>query len=167
MREQIETYIASYGKLIFSLCYAMTRDYFDAEDLAQDTFVSAYRHLDAFDGENAKAWLTRIAANKCRDYLKSAERRSIPAGDETLGSFAASGGSPEETLTEHACSEQLFSLCTRLKEPYKTAAIRHFTQGESVSELALREGLNAKTMYTRIDRARQMLRELWREETHA
>lgn len=167
MQEQIEAYIASYGKLIFSLCYAMTRDYFDAEDLAQDTFVSAYRHLDEFDGENAKAWLTRIAANKCRDYLKSAQRRSIAAGEETLAVFADPRGSPEDAITERACSEQLIRLCRQLREPYQSAAIRHFAQGESVSELARREGLNTKTMYTRIDRAKQMLRRLWREETHA
>ena len=36
----------SYQKLVFSICYKMTADYFAAEDLAQETFLSAYEHSD-------------------------------------------------------------------------------------------------------------------------
>ena len=47
----------------------MTADYFAAEDLAQETFLSAYEHFRNFDGSNPKAWLCRIATNKCIDYI--------------------------------------------------------------------------------------------------
>ena len=40
----------TYQNLIFSICYKMTGNYFDAEDLTQDTFLAAYKSLDTFDG---------------------------------------------------------------------------------------------------------------------
>jgi RNA polymerase sigma-70 factor (ECF subfamily) len=167
MREQIEGYIREYGRLIFSLCYSMTGDYFDAEDLAQDTFLSAYRNLSRFDGQNAKAWLTRIAANKCRDYLKSARRKSVAPDEETLAACPDPRAGPEETVTDRFAEEELYRLCQKLGEPYKTAAIRHFMRGESIPELASETGENPKTIHTRIYRARQMLKTLWEEENHA
>lgn len=73
--ETLERLIRQYQNLIYSICYRLTGDYFDAEDLAQDTFLSAYKNLDHFDGANERAWLCRIATNKCIDYLKRAGRR--------------------------------------------------------------------------------------------
>lgn len=75
-----------YGNLVYSICYRITNDYFDAQDLTQETFLSAYRHLDAFDGANPKAWLCRIASNKGLDYFyremtitEIAEAEQIPS----------------------------------------------------------------------------------------
>ena len=71
-----EYLLITYQDLIFTLCYRMTKDYFSSEDLTQDTFLSAYQNLSKFDRKQEKAWLCRIATNKCLDYLKKAERRT-------------------------------------------------------------------------------------------
>ena len=71
-----------YGNLVFSICLKTTGDYFASEDLAQETFIAAYKAYDSFDGSNEKAWICRIAGNKSIDYLRSAERRSVPTADE-------------------------------------------------------------------------------------
>ena len=70
--------VDTYQNLVFSVCYKVTRDYFAAEDLAQETFLSAYKNLDGFEGGNEKAWLCRIATNKSIDYLRGAGRRAVP-----------------------------------------------------------------------------------------
>ena len=49
---QLERWMTEYQNLIYSICYRLTGDYFDSEDLAQDTFLSAYRHYKDFDGQN-------------------------------------------------------------------------------------------------------------------
>ena len=54
---------------------------FDAEDLTQDVFLSAYKNLSRFDGTYEKAWLSKIAIRKCLDHLKAAGRRTIPTED--------------------------------------------------------------------------------------
>ena len=94
-KQKIEKMIESYGKLVFSICYKMTSDYFAAEDLTQETFLSVYGNLDAFGGENEKAWICKIASNKCLDYLKKAERRSIPTEKEYFLEMAKKEASTE------------------------------------------------------------------------
>ena len=61
--------IKEYQNLVFSICLKLTNDYFVAEDLTQETFLTAYQHLSEFDGKAEKAWLCRIASNKCIDYI--------------------------------------------------------------------------------------------------
>ena len=63
-----------YRNLVFSICLKMTGDYFAAEDLAQETFISAYKNLDSFNGAEGKAWLCRIASNKCIDWHRASAR---------------------------------------------------------------------------------------------
>ena len=60
--------VKQYERLIITICLSFTKNYFDAEDLTQQTFLSAYQNYESFDGNNIKAWLTTIVANKCRDY---------------------------------------------------------------------------------------------------
>ena len=60
--------VKQYERLIITICLSFTKNYFDAEDLAQQTFLAAYQNYESFDGNNIKAWLTTIAANKCKDY---------------------------------------------------------------------------------------------------
>ena len=83
-----------YKNLVFSVCLKMTGDYFTAEDITQDTFISAYEHLSEFTGGSEKAWLCRIASNKCIDYLKAAERRTLPVAGDELPEDGDSGEGP-------------------------------------------------------------------------
>ena len=92
--------IDSYQHLIFSICYKMTADYFASEDLTQDTYLAAYGHLKDFDGRHEKAWLCRIATNKCLDYLQSAGRRSIPTEDVGMDETHYDNQTPESALLE-------------------------------------------------------------------
>ncbi len=153
-----------YSGLIFTICYSMTRDHFEAEDLAQETFISAYRNLDNFDGAHAKAWLATIAANKCRDHLKNAARRTTPADAGTFENLPTKEAQPEETVLKVDAERRMRVLCQRLKEPYKSAAEKYFCENKSTAEIATEIGKNLKTVQTQLYRARTMLRDLWKEE---
>lgn len=152
-----------YGRLIFTICYSMTHDYFEAEDLAQETFLAAAQHLDRFEGANPKPWLTTIAANKCRDYLKSAARRISPSEDSVLESLGHAP-SPEHEVENRSVEERLYQLCTALKEPYRESAIRYFCKQQSAAEISESLNVNLKTVQTRLYRARTMLKSKWKEE---
>ena len=95
---QLEKAMEQYEKLIFSICYRMLGDYFDAQDMTQETFLTYYRVLDRFDGQNEKAFLTKIATNKCLDILKSKRRKEMPAEDDILESNVGTVSSIEETF---------------------------------------------------------------------
>ena len=84
----------------------MTSDYFASEDLTQDTFLSAYKHLSEFDGKYEKAWICRIATNKCLDYLQSAGRRSIPMADVGMEEVRGPDGAGNRTMSQGLREEQ-------------------------------------------------------------
>ena len=80
--EYLEYLIHTYQNLIFSICLKSVGNPFDAEDLTQDVFLSAYKNLSRFDGTYEKAWLSKIAVRKCLDHLKAAGRRTIPTEED-------------------------------------------------------------------------------------
>lgn len=157
--ERLTQMIEKYQHLIFSVCVKMTQDYFAAEDLAQDTFLAAFRHLDRFDGTNEKAWLCRIASNKCIDYMKQAERRSVPSTEEMLDMRSSGDGEPEKAYLEKDAYHELQIRCGSLSPPYDRIAVMYFMEGKKAAEIAGLTGKNIKTVQTQIYRARAMLRE--------
>lgn len=162
--EYYEYLIDTYQNLIYSICFKLVRDYFDAEDLAQETFLSAYKHLPSFDRLNDKAWLCRIATNKCFDYLKRAERKSIPTEDDYFYDQKCRGPSPEENVLEQELKTQLFERCNNLKTPYKEIALDYFYKELTPSQIADTTGKNIKTVQTQIYRAKAMLQKKYKKE---
>jgi len=67
-------------------CYRMLGTISDAEDLVQETLLSAWRSLNGFRGNaSVRTWLYRIATNRCLNALRDAERRPLPAASASSG----------------------------------------------------------------------------------
>ena len=77
-RERLTLLMREHGNAIFRMCCLHLRDIQLAEDATQETFLKAYRHLDSFRGAcSEKTWLTGIAINVCRDFLRTAWLRRV------------------------------------------------------------------------------------------
>ena len=161
--EQLSYWLDTYQNLIFSICYKMTGNYFDAEDLTQDTFLSAYRNIARFDGRNEKAWLARIATNKCLDYKRKSAAGEIPTEDEFFAARqdTSSDGSSEDVCLQTIVMEGLLQCCNSLKPPYDEIANRFFYKEQSVAQIAQELDRNEKTVQTQVYRARAMLKKLY------
>jgi len=131
---------------------------FDAEDIVQEIFLSAYKKLSDFDRTYEKAWLCKITANKCLDFLKRAGRRSIPTEEAYFKELPGEDFLPEESYLDREAKQRVYTLCENLKSPYKEVAIQHFCQELSVREIAANTGKNVKTIQTQIYRAKAMLK---------
>lgn len=166
-QEHFSELIDSYQNLVFSVCCKMTGDYFAAEDLTQETFLSAFQSIGTFTGGSEKAWLCRIASNKCIDYLKSASRRVLPSETDSLDQNADIKASPEEHVLEKEVKNQLLHNCSCLKPPYDTIAKLYFYEEKKAEEIAQMQDKNVKTIQTQIYRARAMLRKLYEKERTA
>ncbi len=160
--QEWEALIAQYEKLVYAVCLSFVKNPFDAEDLAQDTFLSAFRHYAGFDGANPKAWLTRIAANKCRDFLKAAARKTTP-DEDTLALAPAPGPTPEDHIIRADGESRVRILCESLADPYKEVAVTYFCEGEKLSVMAAQTGTPLKTLQTRLYRAKKILKTRWKE----
>lgn len=68
--------------------------------------------------------------------------------------------SPEDAYLQNDSDHQIRSLCDQLRSPYREVAAAHFCDELSVTEIARREGKNAKTIQTQLYRARAMLKQL-------
>jgi len=114
--------------------------------------------------ENVKAWLTAIAANKCRDFLKSPARRVGELADDRFLTLRDSSPTPEEDALGKSADRNVYDLCQALGEPYRTVATQYFCDGVGLSEMACATGQNIKTLQTRLYRSKKLLRDMWKEK---
>jgi len=132
--------------------------------LTQDTFLSAYKNLSTFDKTNEKAWLSKIASNKCLDYLKSPRKRNIPTNEEFFLTQEHPASSPEAITLENESKKQLYFLCQQLKKPYREVSLDYFYYELETAQIADKTGKPIKTIQTQIYRAKGMLKALYRKE---
>lgn len=158
--EQFSALLEKYERLVYTLCYRMSGNLFDAQDLTQDTFLSAYQRLSGFDGEHERAWICRIAVNKCLDYQKSAARRIRPAEDETFSELPDKKSDPETAYLLEESRKEVLAMCRRLPPPYDEIAEAHFYDEKSVKEIAEEKGRNLRTVQTQIYRAKGLLKKM-------
>lgn len=153
--------VTQYQGLVYTVCRQMVSDPDTAEDLAQETFLSAWRSIDRCPPGYEKQWLARIAANKAKDHLKSAWARKVEVpGDDVLAlSGAPPDQQPEQQAMEQAGEAQLRALILALREPYRTPARLYFLEEHTVEETARICGRPAKTVSAQLFRARKMLQQ--------
>ena len=162
--------VEQYQRLVYTVCYQLVQDHQLAEDLTQDTFVSAFTHMDSCPPEHYKPWLARIAANKARDHLKSAWARRVSApGDDGMPQApppgAAAPPGPEDlTVTEDEAAA-IRQMVRSLKEPYLQVSVMYFLEERSVEEISRALRRPPKTVHTQLFRAKKMLQQQIRERS--
>lgn len=150
-----------YQRLVYTVCYQLVQDAATAEDLSQDTFLSAWLHRDECPAHQYKPWLARIASNKAKDHLKSAYHRRVAAqDDETLALFPAEAQKyqPEDITVSNDEVNAVRQTILNLKEPYAKVSRMYFLEQKSVDEIAAALGRPLKTVHTQLYRARIMLK---------
>ena len=157
--ESFSQFVGQYEKLVFTVCFQMVRDYQEAQNLSQETFLSAFRNIDRCPPEHYKPWLCRIATNKAKDHLKSAYARRVSApGEEAMDALPAHG-SPEEWLLAEEGETRIQERIRALPEPYHKVSILYFFEEKPVEEIAKLLNRPKKTVQTQLYRAKQILRE--------
>ncbi len=160
-KEEYFSYLLdTYERLVYSICFKMAGNQFDAEDLTQETFLSIYKNLATFQRDYEKAWVCRIATNKGLDFLKSAKRRSEPKEDTYFEELKDQKASPEEAYLQQESKEYVYTICQSLKSPYKEIATEHFYREKSAKEIATETEKSIKTVQTQIYRAKGMIRKM-------
>ncbi len=160
-RGALDVLMERYQKKLARFIQFYTGDESIVDDLVQETFVKVYFNAASFRFESQfNTWLFKIAINKCKDHARKGGRRFISIDDETLANSAAlisQDTSPEDAVAAKHTLEKLQDEIHRLPEKLKAALIAFAVEEQSQEECAKLLGTNAKTVETRVYRARKIL----------
>ncbi len=151
---------------VYALAYRMIGNAEDAQDIAQEAFVRVYHALPRYKGEAAfSTWLYRIVTNVCYDELKRRRRRPAPFtdmesddGDSRVETLAG-GESPEEAALRLERQRAVQAAIATLPEHFRLVLVLYDLQGCSYQEIADILKQNVGTVKSRLNRARNLLRE--------
>lgn len=151
-KKRLADLIDRYERELLHLCCVTLGDVTQAEDAVQETFIKAYRHLDAFRGESSeKTWLYKIAINVCRDMRRSRWMRLFDRSVSVDTMQIPVGGAPDVSI---ALMQEIMRLPVRQRE----AVFLFYYQDMTLSEIGKLLGVPISTVGDRLNRARKQLR---------
>ena len=155
--------VTRYQNQVVNLAARMLGSRAQAEDVAQDTFISAYRSLARFRGGNLRSWLMRIAANGSRDVLRRRRRRSESSLEESLESPSfqpvSDEVSPDEAAQRSELNSELQRAILTLSIDQRAVLTLVDVQGLSYAEAAEALDVSVGTVKSRLSRARSRVRD--------
>ncbi len=161
-RAAYSTLVERYRGLAFSTAYAMLGNPDDAEDIAQEAFVRAYRTLPGFDPQRTwAAWIMSIVRNQCRDAVRRRKVRSAHASVELERDEVPTDGAdaiPEATLLETERLGELREAVAGLPDHLRAPVVLHYAYGKTYREIASGLGLPESTVVGRLAAAMRILR---------
>lgn len=157
--------IDRHAATIVNLAYRMVGNRAEAEDLAQETFLSAFKSLSTFRADaKFSTWLYRIATNKCKDWLRvkrPGQGLYDVDVDEGLDVHVAEDRTPERLLSQQQVALELEQAIQRLPPLYREAFVLKHVEGLSYEEMQEILGVNGDTLKMRVYKGRvQLSREL-------
>ncbi len=157
--------IDRHASRIITLAYRMVGDRAEAEDLAQEAFLTAFKALPTFRADaKFSTWLYRIAANKCKDWLRTKRpgmgQQDVDI-DESLDGQVADEQTPERLLSQQQVGRELEQAILRLPPLYREAFVLKHVEGLSYEEMEAILGVQGDTLKMRVYKGRlQLSREL-------
>lgn len=154
--------VSRHASSILSLTRRMLPASVEAEDVAQDTFVSAYTSLSRFQfGAKFSTWLYGIALNKCRDVLR-AKRPDLVEFDEDTDSYAHSRGAdrdwtPDGAFEQGELAGELDRAVQALPLVYRESFVLRHVEGLDYGEMSVALGVHRDTLKMRVYKARTLL----------
>lgn len=148
---------------VFAILHRYERDAQRVEDLAQETFVKAWRALDQYDGRAPlEHWISRIAVRTALDHLRKEKRRRNEIGLPELGEDALDwlrSGDEKNELDERAAAEVLGLAMRELSPVDRVVITMQEIEGRSVKEIAAAIGASGVAVRVRALRARAKLKQ--------
>lgn len=166
--DAFEELIARYERKIFTTAYRLTGNREDAADLAQEAFLRAFRSIQSFRAEASfLTWMYTIVTNLCRDELRKRKRVHLESLDERIAledsevakQFPSETVGPAEVYEQKELREKIQRTINTLTPEYRMALVLRDIQGLSYEEIAAQLDCSLGTVKSRINRARNYLKD--------
>ena len=161
-RDAFGQIVTRYQSLVCSLAYSATGSFGQSEDLAQETFVTAWKQLAGLrEPEKLRAWLCGIARNLINNSLRKQGREPSHRA-ESLDEISESH-SPEPTPQDHTISNEeqaiLWRSLERIPEIYREPLVLFYREHQSIEAVAQNLELTEEAVKQRLSRGRKLLHE--------
>lgn len=162
--KEVEDLVNEHQREIISFHYRFVGNLADAEDLAQETFIKAYKKINTLkDHKKAKSWLYSIARNTVIDFFRKNKNKEIALSDALLESIAKTTATAyQEKAIGNEISKELDRCIDRLVKEDRAIVRLLYYEGFSYKEIADLLNINENTLKSRLHRARKVLLEMIR-----
>jgi RNA polymerase sigma-70 factor, ECF subfamily len=154
---------------VFNITYRMLGNRHEAEDVAQEVFITVFKHIDSFrEDSKLSTWLYRVAVNHCKNRIKYLARRHDRDRDEldetktSTGSNGAIGqampSSPDRALAGAQMETVLAEAINSLEQEHRLVIILRDIEDLSIEEICAITEMPDGTVKSRLHRARAALR---------
>ena len=161
-RDAFGRIVSRYQSLICSLAYSATGSLGQSEDLAQETFITAWKHLRLLrEPAKLRAWLCGIARNRVNDCLRREGRKPL-TGSQPLETVHEAP-SPEPLPSDQAITQEeaaiLWRALQRIPDPYREPLILFYREHKSIERVAQDLEVSEDAVKQRLSRGRKLLHE--------
>lgn len=157
-RDAFAVLVARHHKAVFNVALRMVKDYQEAQDLTQGTFVKAYEHLEAFDARyKFFSWIYRMVVNEALNFIK--RRRRFEGLDESAD-YLAQASTSEQEYEESEMSHNVQNALMNLGIDHRAVIVLKHFENLSYSEIGYILDIPEKTVKSRLFTARQVLKDI-------
>ena len=158
-----------YQRKVFNIVFRILNDRQEAEDVAQEVFITVFKHIDQFRGDaKFSTWLYRIATNHARNRIKYLSRRArkqhqdisdTPEGDMEVNPLGAAVSRPDRQAQANQLEEIIQAGLSQLQSEHREIVVLRDIENLSYQEISEITGLAEGTVKSRLFRARVALKE--------
>ena len=151
VNELFERLYSQYADDVLRVAYFYLGDRQKAEDVCQDVFLRLLTRTPDIQEGHEKAWLLKVALNRCRDLWRGAWVKRV-----VLGTPFECVPAPDE-ISQRTEKNDLMEAVSKLNPTFKEVILLHYSQGFGISEIAQMLDLPEGTISSRLSRARKKL----------
>ena len=151
--EEAEKAVQKYGDMLFRICLVMLKNPHDAEDAVSDTILKYIQKAPVFSNDShEKAWLIRVAQNRCRDVYRSLSRHP-QANINELNAYI-------DDTENSGITEALMEI----PEKFRIVMVLHYVEEYTPDEIAKIIKKTPSAVKMRLQKGRKLLKKIYREE---
>jgi len=155
---RFEELYSRFANDVLRVSYFYLGDRQQAEDVTQDVFLRLHTSAPDLEPGKEKAWLLKVALNRCRDLWRAAWVKRVVLGSPALELVPA----PDQ-MEDRMEKQELLSAIRKLPPGFRDVILLHYYQGYGIAEIAVMLHLPEGTISSRLSRGRKKLEEILKE----